>query len=308
MISFKILPVRHDVSVYLNSVKESFSSIEALTEIGDLLSGYYDLEGEGGHAEVAVSISCGCFLIRIYEYDYAFVCPIPINEDADITAAADEIRRYAIKEEITLVFIDVYEDDVSAVAEPFRFTSIHPMDESGEVMYVAPCTEAQHLEEIPSIEGEGIVLDALCEEDISEYARLCRHEEVNRLYGNDYRDDFGEEISDDRFFSQAEDEVSFGLSVIFAIRHEGRLAGEASIFAFDYVGGAKVAIRLLPEFWGKGLGSRALEILLNVAREIELKRVSTAVKKENVASIKMTEKYMSYKCDEGDTAIFEAEF
>ena len=84
--------------------------------------------------------------------------------------------------------------------------------------------------------------------------------------------------------------------------------GEAAIFNFDYVGGAKVAIRLLPEFWGKGIGSEALRLLLEVAKEVDLRTVSTAVKKENTSSIRMTEKYMNYKGDNGDTAVFEVIF
>jgi RimJ/RimL family protein N-acetyltransferase len=105
-----------------------------------------------------------------------------------------------------------------------------------------------------------------------------------------------------------EAERNMGLSMSFAIRYEGSFAGEAVIFGFDFVGGAKVAIRLLPEFWGKGIGSEALELLLEVSKEIDLKTVTTAVKKENAPSIRMTGKYMNYKCDEDDTAVFEIKF
>lgn len=308
MLSFKILPEREDVRIYLDGVRDCFSGDEAFLEIEELLDGYFDLEGDDGHAEVAVAISSGCFLIRIYSYEYAFLSPIPISEGASISDAAEEIRKYVIKEEIPLVFIDVYKDDLCEVQEPFRFTDVQPMDEDGDVLCVTPCTEVQCLEELPVVEGEKILLNSLCEDDIPEYARLCRHENVNRLYGNDYRDDFGGDASDESFFFRAEAELNYGISVTFAIRHEGKLAGEAAIFAFDYVGGAKVAIRLLPEFWGKRLGSEALMLLIKVAEDIDLRRISTAVKKENVSSIKMTGKYMNYKRDEGDTAVFELEF
>ena len=92
-----------------------------------------------------------------------------------------------------------------------------------------------------------------------------------------------------------------------AIIYEGHFAGEASIFAFDYLGGAKVAIRLLPEFWGKGLGSDSLSLVVKLASEMNLEHISTAVKKENLASIAMTKKHMNYKCDDEDTAVFELE-
>ena len=307
MISFKILPERDDAPEYLDGVRDHFASEDALLEIEELLLGYLDMNGEGG--EVAVTVSSGCFLTRIYDEEngYSFICPIPISDEASIYDAAEEIRRYAIKEEIPVVFIDVYQDDLPEVCEPFRLTEPQAMDDDGEVFFVATCTEAQYLEEPPTIEGERATLSPLSEDDIPEYARLCRHPEVNRLYGNDYRDDYGEDTTDDTFFMRAESEFYQGTGITLAIRHEGRFAGEAAIFAFDYVGGAKVAIRLLPEFWGKGLGSDALCMMLDLAREIDLKRLGTAVKKENTPSIRMTGKYMNYKFDEGDTAVFEAE-
>ena len=44
------------------------------------------------------------------------------------------------------------------------------------------------------------------------------------------------------------------------------------------------------------------------ARDIDIKTLETAVKKENLPSIKMTGKFMSYIRDEGDTAIFKINF
>ena len=307
MISFKVLPEKEDVKEYLSSVKDCFSDETAFSEIEELLLSYLDMEGDDGHAELAVTVSAGCFLIRICQYDYAFLCPIPISDGASISDAAEEIRKYAIKEELPLTFIDVYKDDVNEVSEPFRFVDVYPMDDSGDVFVVAPKTEVGQLDALPVLEGEKIILDAICEGDTTDYARLCRSEKVNSLYGNDYRDDYGD-APDTAFFGRMEFEVSSGISATFAIRYRGAFAGEASLFAFDYVGGAKVAIRLLPEFWGCGIGSEALCLILKVAREIDLKRVSTAVKKENTSSIKMTGKYMDYKCEENDTVIFEKVF
>ena len=308
MISFKVLPEREDVEKYLKNVKEQFTIDGVFDEMRELLLGYQEMDGDDGHAEIATAVSSGCLLIRICRYDYAFLCPIPINESASIADAADDIRKYAIKEEIPICFIDVDENDISELCEPFRFTENQPMDDEGEVFAVIPVTEAGRFGDLPTVEGNGIILNALSEEDIPEYARLCRDGEVNRLYGNDYSDDFGEDASDEAFFFNADAEVSFGISMIFAIRQEGALVGEAAIFDFDYVGGAKVAIRLLPEFWGKGIGSEALRLLLEVAKEVDLRTVSTAVKKENTSSIRMTEKYMNYKGDNGDTAAFEVIF
>lgn len=302
MISFKVLKNEGDVKAF---IKENSSAIGTQkSEIAEMLKS--NIENADG-AEIAATLAAGCLTLRIYDGEYLFTCPVALSDDAEVFAAADEIRKYAIKEEIPLTFIDVYEDDVSEVCEPFRFVGVHPMDDSGEVFIVVPETEAGQLEELPTVKGEKITLDAISEEDISDYAFLCRDNEVNRLYGNDYKEDFGD-ASDEAFFQRMSFEVESGISMTFTVRYDGAFAGEASIFAFDFIGGAKVAIRLLPEFWGKGIGSEALDLILGVARDIDLKRISTSVKKENVSSIAMTKKYMSYIGDENDTALFEAKF
>lgn len=306
MISFKILSSKEDAASFLGDSEKQFASKEAYEEALELLFGYFELDDDGA-AEIAVTFSCGCLLVRICTDEYAFLCPIPVGDAASVSGAAEEIRRYAVKEEIPLTFIDVREEELADVSEPFRFTDVYPMDEDGEVFAVAPMTEAAGLGGLPTVDGEKIRLSVIDDNDISDYAALCRHSEVNKLYGNDYTEDYGD-APDPVFFKRMQYEVESGMSMTFAIRYENKFAGEAVIFGFDYVGGAKVAIRLLPDFWGKGIGSEALELILAVAREIDLKRVSTAVKKENSASIRMTGKYMNYKCDEGDTALFEIEF
>lgn len=307
MISFKVLIDNNDIESFLCQHASDFRDEETLSEMSELLSGYIQMEGDDGNAEIAATISDGCLLVRVCDYSYAFLCPIPIGESASISAAAEEIRKYAIKEELPLTFIDVYEEDISEVSEPFRFAGVHPMDDVGEVFAVVPETEACRLEELPTVRGEKIILNAISEDDTAVYARLCRDSMVNKLYGNDYKEDFGD-APDTAFFGQMSFEVESGISMTFAIRYAGDFAGEAAIFGFDFIGGAKVAIRMLPEFWGKGLGSETLRLILDVARDIDLKRVSTAIKKENTASIAMTRKYMNYVGDENDTALFELKF
>jgi RimJ/RimL family protein N-acetyltransferase len=307
MISFKVLDDKDALRKFLEESRDEFSADDVFCEIESLLKGYMEMEGDDGNAEIAVTVSHGCLLTRICAYDYVFLCPVPIGEGASIADAADEVRKYAIKEELPIGFIDVYADDVSEVSEPFRFTDTQPMDESEEAFVVSALTEIDMVEGVPTVEGEKIILDEITEDDAENYARLCRHNEVNKLYGNDYKDDYGD-APDLAFFGRMEAERYAGLSMSFAIRYEGSFAGEAVIFGFDFVGGAKVAIRLLPEFWGKGIGSEALELLLEVSKEIGLKTVTTAVKKENAPSIRMTGKYMNYKCDEDDTAVFEIKF
>ena len=301
MISFKVLNKDTDVDKFISEINGLFANEEIKAEMEEMLLSYIEDED----AEFAAAVSFGCLLVRIYDGEYLFLCPIPINESASIVNATDEVRKYAIHEEIPITFIDVHEDDLDSITESFRFAEMHEMDEDGIYM-VKPLTELDQMEELPPLSGDKVSLLPICEENIHDYARLCRSEQVNKLFGYDYKEDY--EDPDDRlFYDIVESERDGGIGLAMAIIYEGHFAGEASIFAFDYLGGAKVAIRLLPEFWGKGLGSDSLSLVVKLAREMNLEHISTAVKKENLASIAMTKKHMNYKCDDEDAAVFELE-
>lgn len=302
MISFKIIKTAEDISEFLADISSIFESADSMCEVEEMLLSYIEDED----VEFAVSVAEGCLLVRIYDGEYLFLCPIPIGKKPSIMDAAEEIRKYAIKQEIPVTFIDVPEGDVDDITENFRFTSMHSMDEDGDVYMVKTMTELDRMEKLPKLSGKKVSLTPIYEEYIADYGRLCRSEQVNRLFGYDYKEDFTD--PDDRLFYDIMDrEKDAGLALSMAIIHDGKFAGEASIFAFNYVGGARIAVRLLPEFWGCGIGSESLELTIKLAKEMDLRRIYTDVKLENVASIKMTEKFMTHIRDEGENAIFELE-
>lgn len=302
MISFKVIKTSGDVSEFLTEISSIFESPDLLCEIEEMLLSYI----EETEAEFAVSVAEACLLVRIYDGEYLFLCPIPIGENSSIMNAAEEIRKYAIKQEIPITFIDVPEGDVDGITENFRFASMHSMDEDGDVYMVKAMTELDQMEKLPNLSGKKVSLTPIYEKYIADYGRLCRSEQVNRLFGYDYKEDFTD--PDDRLFYDIMDrEKDAGLALSMAIIYDGKFAGEASIFAFDYVGGARIAIRLLPEFWGCGIGSESLELTIKLAKEMDLRRIYTDVKLDNVGSIKMTEKFMTRVRDEGENAIFELE-
>jgi RimJ/RimL family protein N-acetyltransferase len=69
--------------------------------------------------------------------------------------------------------------------------------------------------------------------------------------------------------------------------------GEATVYNFDYRGGASIAIRVLPNYHSRGIGSRTLKALIELAKQMDLHELRTEILIENVNSIKMTSKYMN---------------
>lgn len=299
--NFKLIKDIRDAEEFIKENVKSLPSDVIRDNVENMICSYLEVS-EG--AELAAAIAEGSLIFRIYDGEYLFTCPITLSESASITDACEQIRRYAIREEIPISIIDVGLYELPYVQEPFRFSDSLQMDEDGEVFMVRPLTEAGKIDELPTLLGTKITLTPIYEGDIPAFARLCRDENTNRLFGYNYKDDCAD-ADDEHFYNVMKNDEAEGLAVSFAIRYDGEFSGEASLFGFDYQGAARVAVRLLPEFYGKGLGSEALSMILDFARDIDIKRLETAVKNANTPSLKMTGKFMNYTRDDDDTKVFE---
>ena len=159
------------------------------------------------------------------------------------------------------------------------------------------------LDEVPSIELDGITLDALTDEDKEKYAELCRDRTLNKYWGYDVDED-NPDGDPDFYLKVAERELRDGVAIALAIRDSGEFAGEATVYDFDYVGSAAIAVRVLPEFHSRGIGSRATRALIKLAKEIELSSLRAEILEENLNSVKMTSKYMNLIKRENGKAYF----
>ena len=93
-----------------------------------------------------------------------------------------------------------------------------------------------------------------------------------------------------------------GESIALAIRQGEKLLGEAVLYAFDGMGGAEIAIRLLPENRGMGLGKSTVSALFEYAAKIGLTKLSAFIDKRNSASIKLFSNFMEIS-EESDTRV-----
>ena len=245
---------------------------------------------DGDETEYATSYFGGCLLIRIFDGEYSFAYPIGLHDSADPMAAVEEIRLYAIKEEIPLVFCDVPSEELGDLIPKFRHLTVDATDPDGECYTVRVMSEAALLDELPTVKGRGFVrLTPITEADDESYFALCTDIDTNKYWGYDYRED-EPDPEKDYFRENSEMEFARGSAISLAVRVKGQFVGEATLYAFDLLGGCECAVRLLPDFRGRGYATEALKLLKRLATNMDIVYLMATVDKENIASQRMTEK------------------
>lgn len=255
--------------------------------------------------EAAVSWSRGCLLIRIFDGVYSFAYPIELFDGADPDKAAMEIREYAVREDLPLVYTDVPRECLGGLISSFRHMNVDASDADGECFTVRVMSEAALMEEIPSLTLGDLTVDAITPEDDAKYAALCKDDDTNRFWGYDYSSDI-KDPPNSYFREENKREIERGVLVPFALRVGGEFAGEALLSSFDLLGGCQCAVRLLPEFRRGGYATAALNLLKEVARRMGLVRLSGRVMADNIPSIKMCEGVFDSSVNLGDVIEYTA--
>ena len=304
MISFKLLDAQSHDEI-LDSLSANFAEDE-LEYAREIASSFLELSEEDEDVEVGICIAHGCVLVRIFDMGrYSFVYPISVSEGADTGLALGEVRAYAVREEVPLVLTDIPRDEVTVLLTAARHITLDASDREGEFYRAEFKQECMLLEDVPFVSDGELTLGELSESDVSDMARLARSEEVNRYWGYDFRED-APDAEDGYFYETARADEACGQALTLALRLGEEYIGEVVLHAFDYLGGAEMGIRILPEWQGRGLGARALKLTFDVARAVGLLRIYGSVMRENERSVSMLEKYMDIFSD-GDIARFVRE-
>ncbi len=270
--------------------------------LSEIINGFSD----SSDLEFALSVCAGCILVRVFDMGkYVFLYPYEVSEDSDISDAILEISRYAMREEIPLVFSDVPADALSSFSI-FRHMDIDAEDAYGESFSVKIKTECMLLNQIPTVDEGRVKLSPIFKDDISLYAELSKSQNVNKYWGYNYENDVASP-SDEYFYEIAMREFDCGVAMSLAVRCEGEFAGEAVIYAFDGRGGAEFAIRLLPKWQGQGLGRAGVRAISKLAAQIGLIRLHSVIMKENKRSIAMLDFFTDIKEDLGDSFRYTVE-
>ena len=244
-------------------------------------------------ASVAFAYHGEVLYARIFDGErYVFPIPIMLTEDADAVEACISLAEYAEREMIPLIISDVPRDELTFLCSIFPHVDAFTYEDDDDTFYIKVNNECDMLEYVPSIELAGITLDELRDSDKERYATLCRDRELNKYWGYDADCD-NPEGNPDFYLDTVRREFNDGVAITLAVREGGELVGEATIYGFDFKGGASIAVRVMREYHSRGIGSRATKALIELAREIGLSTLRTEVLRENVNSVKMTSKYMT---------------
>ncbi len=245
----------------------------------------------------------GFLILRLFDGSGYCFSVLHGEEKGSYRDAVSAVCEYAVKEEVGLIFTSVLPSDLGELVSCFNYSEVCARD-SGRTEYTVRIkSEADMLAEDLSLEFDEISLSPISEEDICEYARLCRDESALEFWGYDYRED-GENFPDIYFYNMQAAELRRGTSLSLAARIDGRFVGEVSFYAFNYRGGASVAFRLLPEYRGRGIGRLLAEALLNAAEELSLHVLYASVNKNNIPSVRLLSEYFDRDGEEGEILHF----
>lgn len=289
MLSFSLLD-ENSISALVDKLSLELGDCDT---VSGMLESFLEIASEG--PEVAVTAAYGELLVRIYDCGrYSFVYPIEVGEETDTDAALYALADYSVRELIPFYLTDTPREELDRLRRLFSHLDARAYDDDEDSFVALVYSECDMLDDVPTLSHSGITLSRIQGEDMTAYAVLSRSEEVNRYWGYDYRDD--ESNADDEYFLRvAEGEFARGVAVSFAVREGGvdsPMLGEAVLFDFDYRGGAMAAVRILPEHWGRGIGTRAFGALVSIARDIGLKHLRAEVMAENLPSLAMTGKHL----------------
>lgn len=287
MIKFKLLE-KGKAKELSAKLAEGFSHL--YNDIFEIVESFSDfLEEEGcsfGFCLVDSSLA-----IRIFDGEnYVFVYPIALTDDADDMAAVEEIRKYAVKEEIPLIFCDVPSESVGSLEEYFRFTETY---EDGEAYTVKIVSELSKIFEVSELFDGELSLGELKESDRDKFAEISLDVELNKYWGYDYRDDL-QDPTPQYFIDSALEGFDLGISASFAVRLCGEFVGEVCFWGFDLFGGCELGFRLHANYRGKGYGKRILSLAIRMGEEIGLLRLYASVIRDNTPSVSVVERQMEF--------------
>lgn len=110
--------------------------------------------------------------------------------------------------------------------------------------------------------AENVVLNEITTADKTDFMRLYLDDDNNKYWGYDYKEDAPAEAiagnDADYFINFVNDMKSTKEEYSLAVRIDDKFAGEAVFHNFDYFGNIELGIRLLPEFQGLGIATRAV--------------------------------------------------
>ena len=293
----------------------SLFKTEALAdELMDTMSWLRDIteEAEEDGGQILMSEEGGCLVCAI-AYDgvpQAFFYPMPLLKRRSEKHALIMISNHCRISEITEVITAVPADRLPRVLEDVLHARI---DSAGKGYYTVTVeTECMLTENYPEVMYEDIYLSEPTANFAEEYKRLIMDEGVNRYTGYDVRRE-NPDMDASFILEEARREFALGKAVtsfatVMDANGKNLFIGEGVLYRFDGRGGAEMAVRLLPEYMGKGYGKKLAMAMIELGKQMTLNSVYALVSNENAVAIKLFNSIMTKSYDNGSNSSFYIEF
>lgn len=169
--------------------------------------------------------------------------------------------------------------------------------------FVTVSTAFDKIDKNLSISTKRLNVSAICKGDIEEYAKLYLDDNLNKLWGYDYREDLnGQEPTPQYFYAFQSKLKDVKEEFSFAVRLNGKMIGELVLHNFDFCGGVEMGFRFFTEHQGRGYATEsALALKDYLFNKVGIRKLKSRCYKENFASARLIERLGLIKCAEDAT-------
>ncbi len=143
-----------------------------------------------------------------------------------------------------------------------------------------------------SLSTERLTVGRIEKADAQDYARLYTDEELNVMWGYDYKTDLKDkEPSPEYFFEFQQSLVDKKEEISFAVKEKGKMVGELVLHNFDYYGGVEMGFRFFKKAQGKGYATESASALKEyVFKQLGAKTLKSRCFKQNEKSRRLIER------------------
>ena len=266
----------------------------------DLVEYLAYIESEGASVQIGISHGCCSVMIKDGE-DVVFTCPEELCENCSLDGIVGDIFEFCKLCEQPLKFIDVPREKMASILAGVRHCNV---DGDGEYFSVSIKNECMLLEFAPEILSEEVYLSEPVMEFAEEYKRLITDKKHNEFWGSDIRQDM-QNAPGEYFVEEARCEFEKGTGITFfatvmTSEEKNVFVGEGVLYRFDGRGECEVAVRVLPEFCGKGYGKMILGGLIQIAENIGIGSLVCNIDRRNLPAIAFTRQFFDTVAEDAE--------
>ena len=151
--------------------------------------------------------------------------------------------------------------------------------------------------------SERLSVSEITEKDKEDYAEIYLDEQLNAMWGYDYKQNLGNAKPTPDYFFQFQTALKdkkeeFSL----ALRLDGKMIGELVYHNFDFYGGVEIGFRVKRDYQRKGYANQGVEFLIDYAiKTLKAKKVKAKCYHDNTPSMNLLKKQGFSLCGQDQT-------